>query len=87
LDQFRCTRPQRKQLPESLWQVAVGLARQHGVYSVAQPLRLDYIGTEETAEARMIGRFRAVTFLSAAWDLVREGEENSGGLAFRMITS
>jgi len=49
LDQFRSTRPRRTKLPESLWQAAVDLARQHGVYSVAQPLRLDYNGAEETA--------------------------------------
>ena len=29
-------------MPESLWQAAVELARQHGVYPVAHPLRLDY---------------------------------------------
>ena len=28
--------------PESLWQAAVELARQYGVYPVARPLRLDY---------------------------------------------
>src|SRR5271155_1905303 len=44
LDQFRSTQPRRAKLPESLWQAAVELARQHGVYSVAQPLRLDYMG-------------------------------------------
>ena len=42
LDQFRSTQPGRTKLPESLWQAAVELARQHGVYSVAHPLRLDY---------------------------------------------
>ena len=41
LDQFRSTQPRRTKLPESLWQAAVELARQHGVYSVAHPLRLD----------------------------------------------
>jgi hypothetical protein len=41
LDQFRRTQQRRKKLPESLWQAAVELARQHGVHSVAQPLRLD----------------------------------------------
>ena len=40
LDQFRSTRRRRTKLPESLWQAAVELARQHGVYSVAHPLRL-----------------------------------------------
>jgi hypothetical protein len=43
LDQFRSTQPTRTKLPESLWQAAVGLARQHGVYAVAHPLRLDYV--------------------------------------------
>ena len=42
LDQFRSTQSQRTKLPESLWQAAVELARQYGVYSVAHPLRLDY---------------------------------------------
>jgi hypothetical protein len=43
LDQFRSTQSTRTKLPESLWQAAVGLARQHGVYAVAHPLRLDYV--------------------------------------------
>ena len=42
LEQFRSTRPARTMLPESLWQAAVELARQHGIYAVAHPLRLDY---------------------------------------------
>jgi hypothetical protein len=47
LEQFRSTRQRRTKLPESLWQAAVELARQHGVYSVAQPLRLDYMGLKK----------------------------------------
>ena len=39
LDQFRSTQSRRTKLPESLWQAAVELARQHGVYAVAHPLR------------------------------------------------
>jgi hypothetical protein len=42
LDQFRSARPARTKLPEPLWQAAVELARQHGIYAVAHPLRLDY---------------------------------------------
>ena len=42
LEQFRNSRPGRTKLPESLWQGAVELARQHGIYAVAHPLRLDY---------------------------------------------
>ena len=38
LDQFRSTQPRRTKLPESLWQAAVELARQHGIYPVAHPL-------------------------------------------------
>jgi len=43
LEQFRSTQPRRTKLPEPLWQAAVELARQHGVYPVAHPLRLDYM--------------------------------------------
>jgi len=42
LEQFRSSQPGRTKLPESLWQAAVELARQHGVHAVAHPLRLDY---------------------------------------------
>jgi hypothetical protein len=47
LEQFRNTQPARTKLPESLWQAAVELARQHGVYPVAHPLRLDYTRLKE----------------------------------------
>jgi len=47
LDQFRRTQPHRTRLPEPLWQAAVDLARQHGIYSVAHPLRLDYMGLKK----------------------------------------
>jgi hypothetical protein len=42
LEQFRSTQSARTKLPEPLWQAAVELARQHGIYAVAHPLRLDY---------------------------------------------
>ena len=38
-------------MPESIWQLAVELARQYGVYPVAHPLRLDYMGLK-----RRLGR-------------------------------
>ena len=47
LEQFRSTRPGRAKLPESLWQAAVELARQYGIYAVAHPLRLDYTRLKE----------------------------------------
>lgn len=42
LEEFRSTRPHRSKLPEMVWQSAVELAREHGLYAVAHPLRLDY---------------------------------------------
>ncbi len=47
LDEFRSAQPHRTKLPETLWQAAVELARQYGVYSVAHPLRLDYMGLKK----------------------------------------
>src|SRR5437762_8591907 len=47
LEQFRNSQPARTKLPESLWQAAVELARQHGIYPVAHPLRLDYMGLKK----------------------------------------
>jgi hypothetical protein len=47
LEQFRSGQPRRTKLPESLWQAAVELARQYGVYAVAHPLRLDYMGLKK----------------------------------------
>ena len=43
LEDFRSSQPGRVKLPESLWQSAVGLARQYGIWPVAHPLRLDYM--------------------------------------------
>ena len=39
LEQFRSSRPARTKLPESLWQAAVELARQHGII---MPWRIRY---------------------------------------------
>jgi hypothetical protein len=47
LDQFRSTQPRGRRLPDSMWQAAVELAREHGVYSVAHPLRLDDTGPKK----------------------------------------
>src|SRR6202167_2658202 len=47
LDQFRSNQQRRTKLPESLWQAAGELARQHGVHSVAQPLPLDYMALQK----------------------------------------
>ena len=47
LEDFRRSQPVRTKLPESLWQAAVGLAQQYGIYPVAHPLRLDYKGLKK----------------------------------------
>jgi hypothetical protein len=47
LDQIRSTQPRGRKLPDSVWQTAVELAREHGVYAVAHPLRLDYMGLKK----------------------------------------
>ena len=47
LEEYRRLRPTRAKLPESIWEAAAELAREHGVYAVAQPLRLDYMGLKK----------------------------------------
>ena len=47
LEEFRSSQPVRTKLPESLWQAAVELAQQYGIYAVAHPLRLDYMGLKK----------------------------------------
>ena len=47
LDQFRSSQSRRAKLPEPLWQAAVELAREHGINSVAHPLRLDDMGLKK----------------------------------------
>ena len=59
LDQLRSTQPRRTKLPPSLWQAAVELARQHGVYSVAHPLRLDYTGLKKRLDGVPVVRRKA----------------------------
>ena len=49
-DEFRSTQPHRTKLPETLWQAAVELAREHGLHPVAHPLRLDYVGLKKRLE-------------------------------------
>jgi len=47
LQDFRSSQPVRTKLPESLWQAAVELAQQYGIYPAAHPLRLDYMGLKK----------------------------------------
>jgi len=47
LEEYRRMRPRRAKLPEPIWAAAAQLARAHGVYAVAQALRLDYMGLKK----------------------------------------
>lgn len=47
LEEHRRMQPRRAKLPESIWAAAAELAREHGVYAVAQALRLDYMGLKK----------------------------------------
>jgi hypothetical protein len=83
LDQFRSTQPRRTKLPESLWQAAVELARQYGVYPVAHPLRLDYTGLKKRLGGVPIVRRKAtkpafVELIAPQEDCVIEFESPSG---------
>jgi hypothetical protein len=57
LDQFRSAQSRRTKLPEPLWQAAVDLARQYGVYPVAHQLRLDYVRLKQRLDG-VSGRHR-----------------------------
>jgi hypothetical protein len=53
---WRQTRTKRSPMPEPLWQAAVGLAREHGVYAAAQALGLSYDTLRRRAEAVGVSR-------------------------------
>ena len=55
-DEFRSSRPHRTKLPETLWQAAVELAREHGLHPVAHPLRLDYMGLKRRLKGLPVAR-------------------------------
>ncbi len=86
----RGRRPRR--LPERLWARAVGLARRHGVNSVARGLRLDYYGLKRRLLAapgpceaprrpagdRPAGRFLELVGSSVAPAFTIEMEDGAG---------
>jgi hypothetical protein len=49
-EQFRGSHPPRSKLPEEFWTAATELAKEHGLYTVAHPLRLDYMGLKKRVE-------------------------------------
>lgn len=89
LDQFRSAQPHRAKIPESLWQAAEGLAREHGLYAVAHPLRLDYVrlkrrleGTAKQGERKKVtstGFVELIAAQPAAAECAIEFESQGGG--------
>jgi hypothetical protein len=65
LNEIRSTQPRGKRLPDSVWQAAVELAREHGVYSVAHHLRLDYAGVKRRVDVRGPTRLKNVVMAGA----------------------
>ena len=66
LEDFRSSQPGREKLPDSLWQAAVELARQYGLWPVAHPLRLDYMRLKKRlGECLFIFRSRRGTTIKA----------------------
>jgi len=46
-EQFRATHPPRSKLTGAFWTAATELAKEHGLYTVAQALKLDYLGLKK----------------------------------------
>lgn len=93
LEQFRSTQSRRTKLPEPLWQTAVELARQYGVYAVAHPLRLDYtrlkkqLGGPPTRRQRRATKPAFVEFIAPGRTMAEEYViefESSGGSKMRI---
>lgn len=51
IEHWRKTRLRRTRMPDELWQAAVALAHEHGVYATARDLRLSYDGLKTRLEA------------------------------------
>jgi len=56
LEEYRRSRPRRAKLPESIWEAAVALAHEHGLYAVTQALRLDYMGLKKRVRSYVASR-------------------------------
>jgi hypothetical protein len=52
IEHWRETRAKRGRMPERLWEAAVALAREHGVYATSQGLRVNYDSLRARVGAR-----------------------------------
>jgi hypothetical protein len=69
IEQWRRTRKGRSRMPEPLWDAAVVLAQEHGVYGISQALRVSYdslkarLARAPKAETRVKGSAVAAEFV------------------------
>ena len=84
LEQFRSTQPGRTKLPESLWQAAVELARQHGIYAVGAPIEVGLHAAEATAERHSEPLTEAKANQTGVRRTDRERRDNSARVRYRV---
>ena len=78
LDQFRSTQPPRTKLPESLWQAAIELARQYGIYPSRTRCGCKYMGLKKTRRPDGCGASRPPRCLPASsWRTCSSGSTSS----------
>ena len=51
-EEWRATRTGRSRVPESLWSLAVSVAKLHGIWRVAKALRVNYEGLKRRVTAK-----------------------------------
>jgi hypothetical protein len=51
-EEWRATRTVRSRVPESLWSLAVSVAKTHGIWRVAKALRVNYEGLKRRVTAK-----------------------------------
>ena len=75
-EQWRgCKRP-RSRIPEELWSLAVGLAREHGVNRTARALRLDYYTLKRRLDGAAASEKAAADFIEVfPVEMVPRGSE------------
>lgn len=67
LEEWRSAHAPRRRLPEELWEAAVVIAKQEGIYRTARGLRLDYANLKRRVQGiGKVGRKQATTALSGS---------------------
>jgi hypothetical protein len=68
IEHWRKTRPNRERMPAHLWEAAVALAEEYGIYAISRGLRVNYGGLK----ARVDGAAKAERTRSAKGRVVSE---------------